>query len=188
MVIGIAGPTASGKTTVARVLEEEYGALRKRYSAILAEIARERGLDENDKAILQKLYLEGRKEKGEDFLAEEMKTRLKDAPEKIIVIEGNRRLVDVPALREIAAARGDELKLLYFDASQETRCARYQKRLEELGEEPVAFEDFCTLEENEAERELVQLKEIFEKEGIVINTDTHDTDQTMEKVKEFLKL
>jgi len=63
MVIGIAGPTASGKTTVARMLEEHHGALRMRYSAILAEIARQRGLDPDDKATLQQLYLEGRKEK-----------------------------------------------------------------------------------------------------------------------------
>jgi len=114
--------------------------------------------------------------------------RLKDAPETLIVVEGNRRLVDIPALKDIAAARNDELKFIYIDASQETRCARYQARLKEMGDEPVAFEEFCRLEDSETERELTELREIFAKEGIVINTNELDTNQTMQKVQDFLGL
>jgi len=188
MVIGIAGPTASGKTTVANNLEELYGAVRVRYSAILAEIARDRGLDPSDKATLQKLYLEGRKTEGEDFLARKVIKQLVPITNDLIVIEGNRRLVDVDALRSIAAARDDELKLIFIDASVETRYNRYCDRLRELGDEPVMFKEFCTLEKNEAEAEISDLRSIFEKEGMIIDTDHLNTADTMKKVEAYLGL
>ncbi len=54
IIIGIAGPTASGKTSVAKYIEKRFGAMRTRYSEILATVATERGLP-TDKATLQKM-------------------------------------------------------------------------------------------------------------------------------------
>ena len=71
MIIGIAGPTAGGKTTIARLLEERNNAFRTRYSDILIRIANQKGLP-HDKATLQNLSIAERIEKGEDFLAKEM--------------------------------------------------------------------------------------------------------------------
>jgi len=186
MIIGIAGPTASGKTTVANDLEEQYGATRLRYSAILAEIAREQGLDPSDKATLQKLYLKGRKERGEDFLAKEMLNRLEGVTNDLIVIEGNRRLVDIDAMRHIAKARENELCFIFIDASVDVRLARYNARLIDMGDEPIPLEKFCELERNESERELEEIREIFRTEGTIINTDNLDAPETMRKVTEFL--
>lgn len=70
MIIGIAGPTAGGKTTIANLLEERAGAFRTRYSDILIGIANERGLP-HDKPTLQTLFLSLKDEHGDDFLTKE---------------------------------------------------------------------------------------------------------------------
>lgn len=186
MIIGIAGPTASGKTTVARMLEEEYGAVRMRYSSILSEIALERGLDPNDKATLQGLFLTERETRGEDFLTKEMEERVGRINKDFIVIEGNRRLVDIDTLRRIAKTHNDSLTLLFIDASRETRFNRYNERLITQGEEPISFEAFTALESNDAENEIDDLKLIFEKEGLVINTDNQDAETVFKEVKTLI--
>ena len=188
MIIGIAGPTASGKTTVSNSLESTYGASRMRYSAILAEIAREKGLDPSDKATLQRLYLEGRKEQGEDFLAKEMLKRLEGVASDLIVIEGNRRLVDIDALRALARERDEELKFLFIDASVDVRLGRYNTRLTETNDTPISHDAFCTIEQTESERELAAIRDIFRAEGCVIDTDTLDAAQTMQQVVKYLGL
>lgn len=187
MIIGIAGPTASGKTTVARMLEEEYGAVRLRYSSILSEMAVERGLDGDDKATLQGIFLNERETRGENFLTKEMEERVGQLNKDFIVIEGNRRLVDIDTLRRIAKARNDSLILLFIDASRETRFDRYNERLVTQGEEPISFEAFTALEANDAEDEIDDLKTIFEKEGLIINTDNQNAEAVFEEIKTLIE-
>ena len=187
MIIGIAGPTASGKTTVARMLEEEYGAVRLRYSSILSEMAVERGLDPDDKATLQGLFLNERETRGEGFLTKEMEERVGRLDKDFIVIEGNRRLVDLDTLRRITKSRDDSLILLFIDASRETRLARYKERLAAQGEESVSFEAFTALEANDAEDEIDDLKIIFEKEGLVINTDDQNAEVVFKEITALIE-
>lgn len=187
MVIGIAGPTAGGKTTVAKMLEEKYDAVRLRYSNILSEIARERGLDPEDKATLQNLFLSERTTRGENFLTKEMEERVLKLDNKFIVIEGNRRLVDVETLKRIADSRKDSLLLLFIDASPAARFQRYNSRLQEHGEPEITESAFNTLEQNGAEDEIDDLKLIFEKEGLVINTDDQNAETVFEKVVEMIE-
>lgn len=185
MIIGIAGPTASGKTTVAKMLEEHKEAYRIRYSDILAEIARERDLP-TDKATLQNLYLTEREGRGEDFLAKEMEVRVSLLPNPTVVIEGNRRLVDIPVLKQIALNRGEELLLLYIEAPKEVRFARYNSRLQSQGEEPISAEAFEKLETNGAEDELDELRTIFSQEGTVIDASAHTPEEIFEIIETLL--
>lgn len=187
MIIGIAGPTASGKTTVARMLEEKYGAVRTRYSSILSEMATERGLDPEDKATLQGLFLTERETRGEDFLTKEMEERVRRLDNDFIVIEGNRRLVDLKTLKRITEVRNDSLILLFIDASRETRFDRYNERLVTQGEELISFEAFTALEANDAEDEIDDLKTIFEKEGLIINTDNQNAEAVFEEIKTLIE-
>jgi dephospho-CoA kinase len=171
MIVGIAGPTASGKTTVARMLEEKLGAFRIRYSGILSEIAKERGLDPDDKATLQGIFLTEREAQGEDFLTKEMERRLLAVENDIIVVEGNRRLVDIDTLRRVAEQRNEKLIFLFIDASREARFLRYNHRLHKQGDPHVSFEAFTALEANAAEDQIDDIKGIFSREGHIINTD-----------------
>lgn len=186
MIIGIAGPTASGKTTIARLLEEKSGAFRIRYSDILISIANERNLP-TDKATLQNLYLTEREEKGEDFLAKAMEVKVQELPYVTIAIEGNRRLTDIEMLKRIAKAKEEKLVFLFIDAPKEVRFERFNQRLVSDGQSPATIEAFDTLESNGAEDELNDIKEIFEKEGTVIDASTHSPDEIFEMVKELLQ-
>lgn len=182
MIIGIAGPSASGKTTVAHLLEKEHSAVRMRYSALLSDMARERDLDPDDKETLQELYLSEREKRGEDFLAEEMYERVKLLHPNLLVIEGNRRKVDFQMLKKLAAERGENLLLIFIDASAETRLKRYNERMKRQGDEEVTMEAFEALEANDAENEIQDLKAVVEKEGLYINTDELSEVDTMRKI------
>ena len=187
MLIGIAGPTASGKTTVAKRLERDHGARRLRYSEILQEIARERGLDPDDKETLQELFTGIREERGEEWLTEELKERAAKIKVPLLVIEGNRRKVDIDTLHEVAAARGELLKFIFIDASVEERFKRYNNRMRRQGDPVVNMTQFMELETDPAEDEIDNLRELAKREGVYIDTDNHKVEETMSVVEEALK-
>ncbi len=188
MILGIAGPTASGKTTVAVMLQESTHAFRIKYSDILSELALQRGLDAHDKATLQNLYLSEREIHGEDFLSKALEAKVLAINEPNIIIEGNRRLVDIEMLRRIAEQKNDRLLLLYIDASVETRFKRYNVRMEKQGEEAISYEAFMELENNGAEDELDELRTIFSQEGILIATDGRTPEDIFDEVAQYLQV
>jgi dephospho-CoA kinase len=159
MIIGIAGPTASGKTTAAKLLEKERFAIRIRYSQILSEMAKERDLDPDDKATLQKLFVEEREQRGESFLADELINRVELLRPDLLVVEGNRRLVDIEGLKKLSATRNEPLKLIYIDAPQEIRLVRYNQRLRDRGKA----------------------------EGLYIDTENISVDETMRLIYEAIR-
>ncbi len=182
MIIGIAGPTASGKTTAAKLLEKERFAIRIRYSQILSEMAKERGLDPEDKATLQQLFVEERAQRGESFLADELINRVVLLRPELLVVEGNRRLVDIEGLKKLSASRNEPLKIIFIDAPQESRRLRYNHRMKDRGEEEVSEEAFKELENNPAEDELGQVREIAKQEGLYIDTENISVDETMKLI------
>lgn len=188
MIIGIAGPTASGKTTVARMLAEKTNAFRIKYSDILSSIAFERGLDPDDKSTLQNLFLSERETRGEDFLTRALEEKVNAVDYPNIIIEGNRRLVDIDTLRRITAHKNDRLLLLFIDASVETRFIRYNNRLQEHNEAPVTHEEFMELELKGSEDEIVKLKEIFQKEGLCIDANDRTPQQVYHEVAQYLQV
>ena len=188
MIIGIAGPTASGKTTIAHLLADNTDAFRIKYSDILSTIAFERGLDAEDKSTLQNLFLSERETRGEDFLSKELEKKVLSTDSPNIIIEGNRRLVDIDMLRRIAEAKNDRLLLLYIDASLEIRFQRYNSRLQKHNELPISFDEFMELERNGAEDELAQLREIFKKEGLCIDATNRNPEQVYEEVAQYFQV
>jgi cytidylate kinase len=186
MIIGIAGPTASGKTTIAHMLGEKLNAFRIKYSDLLSMLAHERNLDPEDKATLQNLFLSERETRGEDFLTKEMEKKVLSIDDKNIIIEGNRRLVDVETLKRIAARKNDRLLCIFIDASVETRFVRYNSRLQKHGEQSISFDDFMELERKGSEDEINDLREIFREDGVVIDANTSSPEEIFEHVLELL--
>lgn len=187
MLFGIAGPTASGKTTVTNFLTEAYHAPQMRYSAVLSEIAQARGLDPTDKATLQELYVTLRSERGEGWLAEVIALRAAGLSAEHLVIEGNRRLVDLETLTSVAEKRGEQWVLIFIDASPDTRFLRYNQRLTKKGKEPIDRAAFDILEQNPAEDEVADLRHFAFEQGIYIDTDEHTIESTLATVAQVLK-
>lgn len=188
MIIGISGPTASGKTTVAHLLATSTNAFRIKYSDILSQIAFERGLDPEDKSTLQNLYLSEKEEHGEDFLCKALEEKVNSIDSPNIIIEGNRLLVDVEMLRRVAAHKNDRLFLIFIDASVETRFGRYNNRLQQHGELPVSLEAFMELERKGTEVQLDALKEIFKKEGLLVDANNSTPQAIFEEISQYLQV
>ncbi len=186
-LIGIAGSTASGKTSVAANLEEKYGAWRMRYSAILADLADERGIP-HDKASLQHLSTELRATHSEDFLTRLMRERVACSNADIIVIEGNRRMVDIKLLETLAKETGRTLTLLYIDADTESRFMRINGRLESEGKPPLTRDAFDTLENDECEEELPLVRTYIETHGTLLDTTSLSLEQVLEMVEKHITL
>lgn len=187
MLFGIAGPTAGGKTTVTDMLVETYRAGHLRYSFILSDIASDCGLDPQDKATLQGLYITLRKERGESWLADAVAEKAEDLACTHLVIEGNRRKVDIETLKDVADRRNEALVFIFIDASPETRFARYNARLQKYNKDPISWEEFLELETNPAENEVDDLRQYAKTHGIYIDTDEHNIEQTLTLVKTALQ-
>lgn len=188
MIIGIAGPTASGKTTIAHMLAEKLDAFRIKYSDILSTLAFERGLDPEDKSTLQNLFLSEREVHGEDFLTKALEEKVMGIQSANIIIEGNRRLVDITMLKRVAEQKQDRLLLLFVEASLQTRFDRYNQRLQKHGELPIDYEAFLKLEQNGAEDELGKLREIFQHEGLVVNANDRTPEKIFNEISQYLQL
>lgn len=188
MLIGIAGPTASGKSTVTKMLVAEYEAAYMRYSSVLSSIAIERGLDPKDKATLQDLYITLREERGEDWLAKEILNRAKASETENLVIEGNRRKVDLETLRKVAEDRQEKLVLIFIDASPDTRFSRYNQNPDAHGYNIVTRSEFDELEANPAEDEIDFFRQYAQTDGIYINTDNNNIEEVNELVRTKLNI
>lgn len=176
MIIGIAGPTASGKTTAAKLLAEKLGAYRAKYSDVLIDIAKVRRLSV-DKASLQALSNELRAAHGNDYLGKELWKRLITIPNTHLVIEGNRLMDDMKFLSWLAKEEGKRLVLFYIDAETDERFARINPRLISEGAPPLSREEFDALERDPCEAELPRVREYIQKHGTVIDTTRMSQDE-----------
>jgi dephospho-CoA kinase len=181
-LIGIAGPTASGKTSAAKHLEEAHGAWRTRYSLILTEIAYERGIP-HDKQTLQHLSTELRSTLGEDFLTKLMRERVVRSDAPLIVVEGNRRMVDMRFLNSVAQETARDLVLLYIDAAPDIRFVRINERLRGEGSAPLSREAFDALENDECEEELPLVLAHIRERGTVIDNSSITFEELLKKVE-----
>lgn len=187
MLFGIAGPTASGKTTITDMIAEDYSADYLRYSMILSDIAVDRGMDPTDKATLQGLYVTLRKERGESWLAEEIADRAEELGCEHLIIDGNRRKVDIETLKDVADKRSESLLFIFIDASVETRFHRYNGRLQREDKPPIKFDAFMKLEENPAEDEIEYLRHYSKEHGVYIDTDEHTIQSAKATVRQAIQ-
>lgn len=185
LLIGIAGPTASGKTSVAEHLERAHEAWRGRYSQSIATIATERNIP-HDKASLQHLSTELRATLGEDFLTKLMHDRVQRIDADMIVIEGNRRMVDMRFLNALAKETGRTLILLYIDADTDIRFNRMNARLAKEDRPAASREAFELLENDECEEELPLVLEHIKENGVIIDNSTITFEELLQSVEHSL--
>ena len=160
-IIGLVGRQGSGKGTVAKILQEKYGAVLFRFSAVLGDIL-DRVAVERTRENLIKISIALRQQFGEDVLAYAIEKDAATSDADIVVIDGIRRLEDIVALEPL-----EQFTLVSIEAPAETRHHRISQRSEKPGESSVSFEDFLKVE-NTAPTEIT-IPFVEERASITIN-------------------
>ncbi len=154
IIIGIAGKIAAGKDTVANYLINQYGAQQLKFSKVLRDIL-QRIYQDISRENMQKISTILREGFGDDLLAKVIYNDILNSNEKMIVIDGVRRLPDIEILRSLP-----EFKLLFIDTDIENRYQRLIQRNENIDDRNKTFDDFQKEDQAEAEINIDKLKSI----------------------------
>ncbi len=147
-VIGLVGRLASGKGTAARYLAERHGAAIVRYSDALREAL---GLFDLpvSRENMQDLSTILRQRFGENVLARAVARRSREAGDRLVVVDGVRRLTDIEGLGELPG-----FCLVSLELDQATRYRRCVDRNENDGDATMPFEKFQERDTSEAEAQI----------------------------------
>ncbi len=161
ITIGIVGEISSGKTTVANYIVKKYKGSSHRFSTMLRDVADRMQIEKN-RENLQKISTIFRQGFQEDILSKVIFHDVKVDKNKIIVIDGVRRLQDIKYLKKIKG-----FKLIYTEADMEKRYKRLTSRRENSDDFKKSFKEFKKDHENECESEIKELRKV----STIINND-----------------
>lgn len=140
LIIGLVGRQGSGKGTVAKILQERYGAEIFRFSAILNDILKRLALDQSRDNLI-KLSESLRHTYGDDVLAYAIERDAATSSADVVVVDGIRRIGDVTALKPLP-----HFKLVEISALAQVRFDRMKGRGEKTGERGMSWEEFTEQE------------------------------------------
>lgn len=154
LIFGITGQIAAGKDTVANYIISKTNAKTFKFSQVLRDVLK-RIHQESTRDNMQKLSTYLRQNFGEDILAKIIYEDIKSSNDEVIVIDGVRRYADIESLKQL-----DGFKLVYVDTSLENRYIRITQRMENADDKTKTFDDFKKDNEQEAESQISDLKNI----------------------------
>lgn len=136
IIFGFTGLLASGKGTAAKYLEEKHGAATFRFSTMLRDILNRIYVPQaRDNMIRLSEFLRGAY--GEDVMAKTIAEDVKKSQNKIIVVEGVRRLADIAYLSKLP-----HFVLVEIFADPKIRYARLIKRGENSDDNSKTYKQF----------------------------------------------
>lgn len=162
MILGITGEIASGKGTTAEYLIKEHNATSHRFSTALRDVANRMHLEES-RENLQKISTIFRENFDDNILSRVIYEDVKGDENKLIVIDGVRRMADIEFLKKLPG-----FKLIYVDAEMKNRFERITKRGENSDDNTKTFEEFQKDHEREAE---LQIKDLRNKADAVLDNN-----------------
>jgi dephospho-CoA kinase len=136
IVLGIVGRKGAGKGTVAKLLQEKYGARVFRFSGILADILERLDIEKTHDNLIQ-LSIILRDKFGEDALKRAMVADMLKSDNQLIVVDGIRRTGDYTNFDTLGTFR-----ILNITAPPEIRYERMLGRGEKPGEGKMTYEEF----------------------------------------------
>ncbi|MFA6994948.1 MAG: AAA family ATPase [Patescibacteria group bacterium] len=163
IILGFTGPMASGKGICKKYLEEKYGAKGFRFSTIMREILERLNLEIN-RLNMVNISTCLRQTFGEDLFAKTMAGDIKNSNEKLIVVEGIRRLADIEYLKKIPG-----FHLISVDADIKIRHERLVERNENVGDTEKTLEQF-TRDHLEMETE-ISIPSVMAEAELNLNND-----------------
>ncbi|MCK4554819.1 AAA family ATPase [Candidatus Parcubacteria bacterium] len=162
IIVGLVGEIASGKGTIAEYLEKKYSASTYKFSSILRDVLIRLHIEISRKNM-QNLSTILRQNFGEDLLARIIAEDVKKDGNKIIVVDGIRRMADIKYLKEIAG-----FKLIKITADSKIRYERLIERTENQGDTKKTYEEFLSDHNKEAD---AKIPKVLEKAEIEINNN-----------------
>ena len=148
IIIGLVGQLSCGKGTVAKYLKEKYGAGVYRYSTIFRDVLNRLYL-EISRSNMQNLSAALREKFGEDLLAKVITKDVNKDPNKLIVVDGIRRMDDI---KYLINEKG--FILIKVTASSETRYKRITSREENTDDTKKTYTQFLADEKKEADADI----------------------------------
>lgn len=145
IILGFTGLIASGKDASKKYLEEKYGAPSFRFSTILRDVLNRFGAPvSRDNMITLSTW--ARATFGQDLLAKVIADDVKKSAEKMIIVDGIRRLPDIEYLSRLPG-----FYLISIDADPKIRYERAVKRNENPGDAEKTLADFMADHQRETE-------------------------------------
>ena len=148
IILGLVGPIASGKGTIAAYLEKQHHTSTYRFSTIMRDVLIRLHLPLNRKN-LQDISTLLRQNFGEDLFARVIAENVTKDNNSIITVDGIRRLADIEYLQKIP-----EFKLIKIIADPEIRYQRLTQRRENQDDGQISYKKFLADHEREAEAEI----------------------------------
>ncbi len=145
IIIGFTGLMASGKDAAKKYLEEKYQAKSLKFSGIMRDVLKRINV-EMSRYNLSAVSLCLRETFGEDLFAKVIANDAKESDNKMVVIDGVRRLADIAHLTKL-----EGFYLISIEASPELRHQRLVARGENVGESEKTFEQFLADHQTETE-------------------------------------
>lgn len=162
IIIGFTGLMASGKDAARNYLEEKYQAKSLKFSGIMRDVLKRINV-EMTRYNLSAVSLCLRETFGEDLFAKVIANDANESDNKMVVIDGVRRLADIVHLSKL-----DGFYLISIEATPELRHKRLVTRGENVGESEKTFEQF--LADHQTETELT-IPEVMSKADFVIDNN-----------------
>ena len=159
-ILGFTGSIASGKGTATKYLEKKYNAKSFKFSKILRDIL-DRSYLPHTRDNLVKISMVMRENFGQDILAKIMAEDIREAKDKLIVVDGVRRPDDIKYLKDI-----EGFQLIGIDADIKIRYERITQKSENKDDQSKTWEEF--LEDHKAETE-IYIPELLKQANTVID-------------------
>lgn len=146
-ILGVSGPIAAGKTSLARDISGRLGWKMISSGAVLQEEAARLGLDPQSRHVLQDLGLRYIHEDRENFCKKLLES-VSWFPGEDIVVDAIRHVEAIDALRKLTSP--SEFRLVYITLSESLRRKQLAKRsgthtLEEIESHPVESQVYTRL-------------------------------------------
>lgn len=145
-VIAFVGPIASGKGSAVKYLEKKYKASTYRFSTMLRDVLKRLYIEQNRKNLV-KLSIVLRRNFGQDTLSKTMAEDISRDKNKLIIIDGARRISDLNHLKKLP-----NFHLIKVDADSKIRWQRLKKRGENIDDRTKTFNRFKKDEKSEIEK------------------------------------
>ncbi len=175
IAIGLIGPKAAGKDTVASYIQNKEQALVYRFAGILDEILIILTLPITRENEVKLVHL--REVFGENVLLEALRKRISQEQPELAIILGVRFQNELDFVKSF-----ENNKLIYVDADMPTRY-QHQIQRKQRADDQQSYEDFVKAEQARTETEIGALK--AQADFIVENNGTPE--QLHEKIERILQ-